>query len=194
MKQFLCSLALLAGAGVAHAAVCTEGDRDFGTVSDTSGGTPYTYAAACSALLQDPADPATWAFTHELDFTLAHAGDIFGTIDLNFTRLGGQPFFMISIDAIGLVHDGATTWIGSEGAGHYEVSRFRAIGLEAGDYTVLLNGRLFDQGARSGFYDGTLDVRYDVAAPVPEPGALGLLLLGAPLVAWGLRRRATAAA
>lgn len=201
MKKQLSAFALTLAACSSWGAVCTYGNWNFGSLAEYTGGPDYSYGALCSALGQDPANPATWSFTHQVSFTMAQAGDIYGVIDLNFTRSGpanpqapGEPFFVVRIDPIVLVHDGVSTRIGGEGAGHNEVSRFYADDLEAGDYTLLLRGTLFDTGARTGFYDGFLRASYDVAAPVPEPAAIALLAMGAPLAMWGARRRPRATA
>ena len=197
MKKTLGALALSLAAGSSWGATCSSYGADLGTLSQSLA----SYGASCSALGLDPTDPNRWTFTYELNFTMAQAGDIWGNIDLNFRRAGegnpdaqspGEIWRMVRIDPIQLVHEGITTAIGGESGGHNEISRFFANGIEAGDYTLRLNGQVFDTGTRGGSFDGSLGVAYSsVATPVPEPAAVAMLLSAAPLLAWQLRRRRT---
>lgn len=198
MKQHLAAAAALClSSGASWGAYCSNGNVDFGVVSDTGAGPHYTYNVACSVLGLDTSDIDSYHFVNRISFTLARTGDIFGDISLNPVRSGpgglfppGQMLFMITTGGISLLHDGEETVIGGELPGQNEQAMFGAWDLEAGDYTLLFRGRVFDTVFRSGFYDGSLAIRYDsVAAPVPEPAALALMAVGAPWLVWRTRRR-----
>lgn len=204
----LCAGALFACANVAWGAVCVSGPSNLGTLlpSDTSSA---SFSATCRALGNpDPGDTAAWSFTNYYRFSLAAAAStVYGGINLNFTRTGevfphspnrGDPLFMITTDSIMFEHGGVTTFAGTEGAGHHEHASIHAFDLEAGDYLMVVRGRVFNTATQSGWYNGTLNVSYanptvsamsTVSAPVPEPETAALLLLGIPAVALGSRRK-----
>jgi hypothetical protein len=212
--RILCASALLACANLAWgAATCMTSSPNLGTLQpDAPGSTSgVTFGGACTAFGNpDPNDPSAWSFTNYFTFSLASAASaVFGGIDLNFTRTGelfpnspnrGDPFFMITTDFIAFDRNGVRTYVGQEGPGHNEFARINGFNLEAGDYTMVIQGRVFDTPTNSGWYNGSLHVTYAdapmatlaslsaVAAPVPEPETLALLLMGLPAVAWAARR------
>lgn len=212
--RILCASALLACANFAWgAATCATSPTQLGTLQaygpDSTAGA--SFGAFCTAFGNpDPNDPSAWSFTHQFSFTLASAASaVFGGIDLNFTRTGelfpnsptrGDPFFMITTDFIAFDRNGERTYVGGEGPGHNEHANVNGFNLEAGDYTMVIQGRVFDTPTNTGWYDGALHVTYAdapmamlstlaVAAPVPEPETLALALMGVPAVAWAARRR-----
>lgn len=175
---------------------------DLGTFwpSDPSVSAAATFGAHCSASADaDVNDTEAWSFTNYHTFRLAaDATGVYGGIDLNFTRdFGGGPnygsaLYMITTDSISFVHNGVSTFAGTEGAGHNEHASILGFNLEAGDYLMVIRGHVFGTPTRSGSYKGNLYVSYAdtaVAAPVPEPATDALLLLGIPVVAWVAGRR-----
>jgi hypothetical protein len=209
LKKSLAALALLAGTQLASAAICATSGRNLGTLPGDGGS--VSFSAACTVLGNPGPNSSSWSFMNTFNFSLSDAASVaFGSIDLNYTRVGeyfpnspnrGDALFEITTSAISFIHDGVETFVGTEGAGHHEQARIFAQGLEAGDYQMVIRGRVFDTSTNFGFYDGTLSVSYDtpaattmssnlaaVAAPVPEPGALATLLLGLPAVALAVRR------
>jgi hypothetical protein len=196
MKK-LCAGALLLSVNLAAwGATCETSATHLGTLWPSN---PVAFGASCAADRDaDPTDASTWSFTHTFTFTLAAAANVFSTIDLHRTQ--GRmpypdttdPYFMITTDDISFLHNGVTSWVGGEGAGQNEKAAIVAHGIEAGDYTMTIYGRVFDYGSRAGWYTGDLNVSYldpSIAAPVPEPETLALLMLGLPVVAWAARRR-----
>lgn len=202
----LCAGALLLSANLAAwGATCQSSAANLGTLWPSN---PVSFGASCAAdLTGDPNDASTWTFSNIFTFTLAGAANtVYSSINLHYTpardvipdaEWGSEPYYMITTDNISFLHNGVTTQVGGEGAGHNERASIHAFDLEAGDYTMVVNGQVFDFGSRSGWYTGNLNVSYvdpTLAAPVPEPETLALLLLGVPAVAWTARRRQRARA
>lgn len=206
--------ALVVGAQTAFgAATCVSGPGNLGSLDPYSEGQPSaTFGAVCTALGNpDPNDASAWSFTNRYRFTLTEAASqVFGDVDLNFVRTGelfpnspnrGDPLFMITTQSIWFEHGGVQTFVGTEGAGHHEHANIFAWNLAAGDYIMEVRGRVFDTASNTGWYEGNLNVVYGegtaaralavqaVAAPVPEPATVAMLLLGLPAVGVVAARR-----
>jgi len=208
MLKTLIAGAMLASTSFSWGAVCFSSPTNLGTLSASSFSQGVRFSAGCTAPGRpDPADTAAWSFTNYHRFRLAEdASSVWGGLNLNFTRTGqvipnspnpGDPFYMIGINSISFIHNGVTTFVGTEGAGHHEHASILGFDLEAGDYLMEVRGRVFNTATRSGWYDGTLNMTPAnavsamslVAAPVPEPATSALLLLGIPVVGWAAGRK-----
>ncbi|CAN7570722.1 FxDxF family PEP-CTERM protein [Rhizobacter sp. LjRoot28] len=202
-RNALMTAALLAAAQVVSAATCATSPLSLGTLGHSPWpGTGADFGAWCTA--SAPADPPTgdeWTFSQTFHFTLAGPATLLiADLDLNFTRdsvaNGGQALYMIGIGSIWLIRDGVVVDTGGELPGLYERAFLTAQDLDAGAYSLVVLGRVFNTPTRSGWYDGTLNVSYvdpSVAAPVPEPATWAALLTAVPIVGamtgQGRRRR-----
>lgn len=209
LRQSLSAGILLAFSSTTWAAFCASSPSNMGTLVErtATSGPQNAFSATCTAV-GDPAedDLAAWSFSNRYNFTLARdANQINSFFSLNFVRTGqvdpssptpGEPFYMINTRSIWLEYEGVRSYIGGEGAGNNEVANLLAFDLKAGNYTLGIDGRVYDTPTNSGFYSGYLDVSYvpgNIAAPVPEPASAALLALGLPAVAWVARRKRAAA-
>jgi len=171
----------------ALAAECTPTVADLGTLAE---GPPVVFSADCtggSGAFDDPSRDFQQSFRFSLD---APASRLFGDLMLNTVRdfdptspTRGQFLYGISIDSITLTHLGdSPAFIGTGfGVGSAEFARFLALDLDAGDYTLTINGSTFGLYAQ-GRFDVFMGVEFPSAVPEPSSFALaslGLLGLGA---------------
>lgn len=122
----------------------------------------------------------------DTDTFRAIPGDAPGEILLTTSFTWGQSFSTF-------LETYVTTWATPVvGAGDGDALTFASVDLDAwwgGIRSVRQGGALVGDYALSSFSGTDYSRPFDVAAPVPEPGAALLLALGAAGVAWGVRRR-----